>query len=75
MLHNFIFPFCFQEQHEGHLHNELNQIWLSGSFEPMLKCREIFIRAAVAIVSRRWVTNAVANELHRVRAIKPKVVL
>ncbi|XP_046464289.1 uncharacterized protein LOC124210044 [Daphnia pulex] len=60
------------KQHEGHLHNELNQIWLSGSFEPMLKCREIFIRAAVAIVSRRWVTNAVANELHRVRAIKPK---
>ncbi|KAI9560155.1 hypothetical protein GHT06_014166 [Daphnia sinensis] len=59
-------------QHEEHLHNELDELWLAGSFDTMLKCREIFIRAAVAIVSRRWVANAVGNELHRVRAQKSK---
>uniref|UniRef100_A0A0P6CYP8 Testis-specific chromodomain protein Y 2 n=1 Tax=Daphnia magna TaxID=35525 RepID=A0A0P6CYP8_9CRUS len=59
-------------QHEEHLHNELDELWLAGSFDTMLKCREIFIRAAVAIVSRRWVANAVGNELHRVRALKSK---
>ena len=60
-------------QHEGYLDNELDQLWLSGSLESILRCRDIFIRAAVGIVSRRWVTNAVANEIHRARALKPKV--
>ncbi|XP_057365866.2 uncharacterized protein LOC130686732 isoform X3 [Daphnia carinata] len=59
-------------QHEEHLHNELDELWFAGSFDTMLKCREIFIRAAVAIVSRKWVANAVGNELHRVRTQKSK---
>ena len=44
---------------------ELDQLWDSNVSEVMLKVREMFMKAAVDIALRRWVSKALSNELLR----------
>jgi hypothetical protein len=56
-------------KHEAELHKELEQLWARKheiDINLMIKCREMFLHAAVSIITRKFVKTAIANELHRV---------
>lgn len=58
------------DQYEDQLLIELDVLWKDCPMDAMLNCREIFIRAAAAIASQKWVSIAVANELYRTRKLR-----
>ncbi len=58
--------------HPEHLQHELGEIWNSCGFDGMVKCRESFINAAVVIISHKWRTTALVNELHRKKELQKK---
>ena len=67
-------------KHEAELNKELEQLWarkIEIDLNLMIKCREMFLHAAVSIITRKFVKTAIANELHRVsRGVeKSKVII
>lgn len=50
---------------EDYIRSELDQVWKTSSLDPVARCREIFIRVAVEIITRKWRDTALANEIQR----------
>ena len=57
-------------KYEDQLHTELDVLWQDCTLDGMLNCREIFLRAATAIASHKWVSLAIANEYYRTGKIR-----
>ena len=59
-------------QQKDQLRYELEELWESDLLESMSKCRTIFYKVVVDMITRKWSTTALANEISFRRKVQGK---
>ena len=49
---------------------ELDDLWKSCKLPVLMRCRELYIKSAINVVTHKWVASGIANELNRFRSAK-----